>query len=127
METISIWILKKAPAWFVSLSFRKIFGKKNLIVFEKLLELPKWKKVSFDSPEKWIFEDDNSFVIEVSSKSREFAEKWTNHFSNQKSFAVNVLLKINDELVTTPLMFVGVDEWRYFVPCPKTAKNNKGE
>lgn len=127
METVSLWILKSAPAWFVSWSFRKIFGKRNLQVFERILELPKWKKVSFDSPEKWIFEDDNSFVIEVSSKSRDFSERWTDHFPSKKSFAVEVLLKINGERVHTPLLFVGVDGRRYFVPCPKISEAYGGK
>ena len=118
METTGIWIIKKAPAWFISWAFRKIFGKKSLAVFERLLEIPEWKKVSY-SPEKWIFEDDNSFTIEVSENTRDFEEVWTNHFPDKASHAVEVSLKIGGELVTTPLLFVGVDGWRYFVPCPK--------
>jgi hypothetical protein len=121
METISLWILKKAPAWFVSWSFRKIFGKKNLEVFERLLELPKWKKVSIDSPEKWIFSDDNSFVIEVSNETSEFSEPWTDYFPDRRSFRVDVFLKINGELITNALSFIAVDGWCYFVPMPKTS------
>jgi len=124
METIYLLILKKTPAWFVSWAFRKIFGKKNLDVFERILELSKWKKVSFDSPEKWIFEDDNSFVIEISDASRDFKEKWTDHFPDKKSHATEVILKINGERVHTPLLFIGVDGWRYFVPCPKKIREN---
>ncbi len=29
------------------------------------------------------------------------------------------MLKINGELVTNALFFIGVDGWRYFVPMPK--------
>jgi hypothetical protein len=122
MSTISTWIVNRVPAFLVSWSFRKIFGRRDLLVFGRLLELPKWKKVSYDNPEKWIFEDDNSFVIEVSSESRDFAEAWTNRFPDKGSAAVEVLLKINGERVHTPLLFVGVDGWRYFVPCPKRAE-----
>ena len=127
METILLWILKKAPAWFVSWSFRKIFGKKNLAVFERILELPKWKKVSFDSPEKWIFEDDNSFVIEVSNESRDFTEKWTDHFPDKKSFAAEVSLRIGGELAHKPLLFIGVDGWRNFVPCPMASEASEDQ
>jgi hypothetical protein len=121
METIATWILKKAPAWLVSWSFRKIFGKKDLVAFQKMLELEKRKKVSF-SPEKWIFEDDNSFVIEISDESRDFAEKWTDYFPDKRSFAVEVFLKVSGEMVHTPLRFVAVDGYRYFVPCPEIAE-----
>lgn len=41
MTTLASWIIKKSPAWFVSRSFRKIFGRKNLIIFEKILEISK--------------------------------------------------------------------------------------
>ena len=116
--SISGFILRKAPAWFVAWSFKKIFGKKNLDVFKRILELPNWEKISYDSPEKWIFQDDNSFVIEISNESRTFSERWTEDFpANSK--AVEVFLKINGERVHTPLLFVAVDDWRYFVPCPK--------
>ena len=98
MDTTTLFILKKTPAWFVSWSFRKIFGKKNLAVFKRLLEIQKWKKVSSDSPEKWIFEDDNSFVIEISSESSDFSEKWTRYFPDKRSFKKEVLLKINGEI-----------------------------
>ena len=118
--SITSWILQKMTVRAVSWSFRKIFGRKDLVIFEKLLESPeRWKKVSYNSPEKWIFEGDNSFVIEVSSKSRDFTENWTERFPDKGSSAVQVLLKINGERVHTPLLFVGVDGWRYFVPCPK--------
>lgn len=120
--SIETYILRKAPAWFVSWSFRKIFGKKNLEVFERILEIPKWKKVTYDSPEKWIFEDDNSFVIEISSESRDFTEEWTEHFPDKNSHAVEIYLKINNERVVTPLLFVAVDGWRYLVPCPKISE-----
>ncbi len=119
MEKLSLWILKKAPAWFVSWSFRKIFGKKNLDVFERLLEISKWKKVSFGPNEKLIFEDDNSFVIELSNDSRGFTEEWTKKFPDQGASAKEVYLKINGELVDKPLLFIGVDGWRNFVPCPQ--------
>ena len=119
MDSISLWILKKTPAWFVSWSFKKIFGKKNLVVFERRLELPKWKKVSFGPNEKWIFEDDNSFTIEISDESREFTEEWTKRFPDQRAFATEVYLKINGELVNNSLLFIGVDGWRNFVPCPQ--------
>ncbi len=119
METVSLWILKKAPAWFVSWSFRKIFGKKNLDVFGRILELPKWEKVSYNSPEKWIYKDDNSFVIEISDESKDFKEPWTECFPDKDSKAVEVYLKIGGELATKPISFVGVDGFRYFVPCPK--------
>lgn len=122
METVSLWILKKSPAWFVSWSFRKIFGKKNLSVFERLLELPRWKKVSFGPNEKWIFEDDNSFVIEKSDDSRDFSEEWTKRFPDQKAFANEVSLKVGGELVHKTLLFVGVDGWRNFVPCPNISE-----
>ncbi|MDP3996779.1 MAG: hypothetical protein Q8P86_03755 [bacterium] len=122
MEEVSLWILKKAPAWFVSWSFRKIFGKKNLAVFERLLELPKWKKVSFGPNEKWIFEDDNSFVIEISDDSRDFTQAWTKRFPDKNAFATEVSLKISGELIHKTLLFVGVDGWRSFVPCPKVSE-----
>jgi len=121
MEITSV-ILKKAPAWFVSWSFRKIFGKKNLIVFERLLELPKWKKVSFGPNEKWIFEDDNSFVIEIFDDSRDFSQSWTNKFSDKKASATEVNLKINGELINKALLFVIVDGGRNLVPCPKISE-----
>ena len=116
---ISAWIVNRIPAWVVLWSFRKIFGRKDLVVFSRMLELQRWKEVSFDNPKKWIFEDDNSFVIEVSSESRDFTQPWTNRFPDKTSVAVEVILKINGERVHTPLLFVGVDGWRYFVPCPK--------
>lgn len=119
MQIISTWILKKAPATFVSWSFRKIFGKKNLQVFERMLELPNWKKVSFYNPEKWIFEDDNSFTIELTPESRDFTQDWTNRFLDKKAFVIEVILKINGELVHKHLMFVSVDGARSLVPCPE--------
>lgn len=115
---IGLLILRKAPAWFVSWYFRKIFGKKNLEIFKRILELDKWEKVSED-PEKWIFKEDNSFVIEVSNESRDFTEEWTKKFDDQSSRAKEVFLKINNELVTKPVLFVLVDGGRYFVPCPE--------
>lgn len=121
METISLWILKKAPARFVSWSFRKIFGKRNIAVFERLLEISKWKKVSFNPNEKWIFEDDNSFIIDISDYSRDYSEEWTNKFPDKKAFATEVNLKINGELVDKSLLFIGVDGGRYFVPCPQVS------
>lgn len=122
MDTITLWILKKTPAWFVSWSFRKVFGRKNLVVFERLLEIPKWKKVSFGPSEKWIFEDDNSFTIEISDDSRNFSEEWTKKFPDQKAFATEVSLKIGGELVHKNLLFVGVDGYRSFVPCPNVSE-----
>ena len=121
METVSLWFLKKFPAWFVSWFFRKTFGRKSLVVFERLLELPSWMKVSSGPDEKWIFEDDNSFTIEISDESRDFSQEWTKKFPDKKAFATEVSLKINGELVHKSLLFVGVDGWRNFVPCPKTA------
>lgn len=119
METISLWIFKKAPAWFISWSFRKIFGKKNINVFTKLLEIPKWKKVSFGPNEKWIFEDDNSFTIEISDNYRDFTENWTNIFPDKHASATEVYLKISGELTCQPLLFIITDGGRNFVPCPK--------
>jgi len=124
MESIYSWFLKKTSSWFVSWSFRKIFGKKNLVVFEKILELPKWKKVSFENNEKWIYEEDNSFTLEVSGKSRDFSEDWTSKFPNKKSFATEVYLKINGELINRPLLFIAVDGWNNFVPCPQRSEIN---
>ncbi len=124
---ITLFILKKAPAWFVSWSFRKIFGNKNLAVFERLLELPKWEKILPDHPQKWIFTDDNSFTIEVSGESREFVENWTKRFLDQKAYAVDIYLKISGELVAKPLLFVGVDGWRNFVPLPRQAEDAEGD
>ncbi len=121
MESVFLFILKKTPAWFVSWSFRRVFGRKDVVVFERLLELPKWKKVSFDSPEKWIFEDDNSFTIEVCNDPDRFSEPWTDYFPDTHSFKEKVLLKINGELVTGRIFFVCVDGGRYFVPMPQTS------
>lgn len=118
MDITSI-ILKKSSARFVLWSFRKIFGKKNLIVFEKSLEISKWKKVSPKPDEKWIFEDDNSFTIEISQDSRDFSQEWTNKFPDKNASATEVSLKINGELINQTLLFVSVDGGRNLVPCPK--------
>lgn len=91
-------------------------------MFERLLELPKWKKVSFGPNEKWIFEDDNSLVIEVSSESRDFRQEWTERFPDKSAFAFEVSLKIGGELVHKTFLFVGVDGCRNFVPCPKASE-----
>lgn len=119
MEAISTFIIKKAPAWFISWSFRKIFGKRNLAVFERLLEIPKWKKVSFGPNEKWIFNEDNSFTIEKSDESDSFKEPWTDHFPDPNASKSEVYLKIGGELVHKSILFISVDGCRYFVPCPK--------
>ncbi|MBU1557772.1 hypothetical protein KKC45_02315 [Patescibacteria group bacterium] len=124
MGIISTYLLKKSPAWFVSWSFRKIFGRKDLIIFERLLEIPKWKKVSTSPNEKWIFEDDNSFVIETSGEHRNFTEDWTDRFPDKNSQATEVFLKINGELVEKSFLFIEVDGFRYFVPCPKIGEIN---
>ncbi len=126
MEAIFSWILKRAPARFVSWAFVRIFGKKNLPVFEKFLEIPRWKKIPCIPPEilceKWIFEDNNSFVIEVSDYSRDFRERWTDRFPDKNSCATYVFLKIDGELICEPLLFIYVDGCRNFVPCPRRSE-----
>jgi hypothetical protein len=51
MDTVFLLILKKSPAWFVSWSFRKIFGKKSLAVFERTCLVV--TKTQLDSMSVW--------------------------------------------------------------------------
>ena len=86
MNSLLVWILRKTPAWLVVWSHKKIYGKKDILIFQKFLELnDNWQKVQFDCPEKWIFKDDNSFTIEVPSESRDFKEEWTDKFPDKNS------------------------------------------
>lgn len=124
MDNLSIILIKKLPSWIVFWSFRKIFGRRDVVIFEKMLEIPKWKKVCFEDSQKWIFEKDNSFSIGISGKSRNFKEQWTARFPDPTAYMVEVCLYINKELINKPLLFVGVDGWRNFVPLPKTSSAN---
>jgi len=123
-----MWIIKKVPAKFVAWYFKKIFGKKDLAIFERILEISKWDKVSFNEVEKWIFRDDNSFVIDIQDAPSLFNEEWTEIFPDKSASKVEVFLKINNELITKPLTFVYVDGGKYFVPLPKkTIKDDEVE
>ena len=95
------------------------FGNKDLKTFIRLLNSSDWRKVS-DNPEKWIFNQDNSFVIEEGVDAKDFTEKWTQNFPNKfGSNRKEVYLKISSELIEKPLIFISLDGGRYFVPMPK--------
>lgn len=119
MMTIEEILLKmpvKILIWFI----RSKYGKKDLKTFIRLLDSNDWKKVSYHSPEKWIFNQDNSFVIEESDTIEKFTELWTQCFPNKYgSFRKEIYLKISSELIEMPLIFISLDGGRYFVPMPK--------
>ncbi|GEM_PF-1639299 len=52
---ITQYIIKKTPAVIISWVFGKIFGKKNIDIFGKMLGIKKWKKATYRPAEKWIF------------------------------------------------------------------------
>lgn len=121
MRNFELWLIKKILFWFISWSHKKIFGKRSIAIFERFLESDNWEKVEFGPTEKWIYKDDNSFVIEIIDNDRSFVEPWTDKFADKKAFALTVNLKLNGELVHKSLTFVLVDGCRNCVPCPKVS------
>jgi predicted DNA binding CopG/RHH family protein len=114
------YIIKKIPITILVWLIKSKFGNKDLKTFTRLLDSNDWKKVNYKSPEKWIFNQDNSFVIEEGDSVKDFTEKWTQNFPDQfGSKQKEVYLKISSELIEKPLTFISLDGGRYFVPMPK--------
>lgn len=121
MKSVEDYIIKLPISILVWLIKSK-FGNKDLRTFTRILDSSDWKKVNY-SPEKWIFNKDNSFIIEESANVKNFTEKWTQKFPDKfGSYQKEVYLKISSELIEKPLIFISVDGGRYFVPLPKLNK-----
>ena len=120
MSAISFWIIKKVPLLLVTHAIKKVFGVKNIAIFERLLESSKWTHITTGGANQWVYEDDPSFVIEINYEGREFVEPWTQIFPDQNTYARDVTLTINGQAIARPLTFISLDGGRYFVPMPKT-------
>ena len=117
------YIINKLPISILVWLIKTKFGNKDLKTFTRILDSNDWKKVNYKSSDKWIFNQDNSFVIEESDSVENFTEKWTQNFPNKfGSKQREVYLKISSELIEKPLIFISVDGGRYFVPIPKLDK-----
>jgi hypothetical protein len=110
-------IIRKLPLKLLLWLVRSKFGKRDVETFTRFLSSNNWEKVNFN-PEKWIFRDDNSFVIEEGVDRTDFHEEWIDSFPDKTAKSKEVYLKINGELVNKPLRFVSADGGRYFVPMP---------
>lgn len=119
MKLLEDYIISKLPISLLVWLIKSKFGNKDLRTFKRLLDSSDWRKVNH-SPEKWIFNKDNSFVIEESVNVKNFTEKWTQKFPDKfGSYQKKVYLKISSELIENPLIFISVDGGKYFVPLPK--------
>ena len=114
-------IIRKLPVKVVLWLVRSKFGKRDIKTFTKFLSSNDWEKVGYN-PEKWIFKEDNSFVIEEGQDRTDFEEEWTKVFPDRIAKAKEVYLKIGGELIHKPLHFVSADCGRYFVPMPKISE-----
>ncbi|MBU1019493.1 hypothetical protein KJ764_06020 [Patescibacteria group bacterium] len=112
------FLIHKTPMFFFKWFHRSIFGKRNMVVFEKFLKYSKWKYMFVRGEDVWVCQDDLIYNVIVEDATQEFKELWVEKFPDKNAHKVSIVLTVNGNPVEQ-VYFIYVDGFRFCVPMPE--------